>query len=142
MSPWWQITSPLRVAHQFHCVAQQVDEILRERSEHRDAAQMIFQRAFAVVGVQLRFECFVALDDVEHVAQHLEHDAIGCGADRGGARIQAHARHFAEQIAGVERRDGIVVGQIHGSVDGNGAARSFFFAALLLASQPTGWSVC
>ncbi len=94
----------LGVAHQLHLIAQQVDELGRQRGEHRDAAQMVVERALAIVGVELRLERLVALHDVEDVAQHLEHHAIGGSAHRGRARIQAHAGHFAEQIAGAERR--------------------------------------
>ena len=67
----------LGVAHQLHFIAQDVDEILAQRREHRHAAQMIVERALAIVGIQLRLERLVALDDIEHVAQHLEHHAIG-----------------------------------------------------------------
>ena len=96
---------------------------------------MVVQSALAVVGVQLRLQRLVALDDVQHVAQHFEHHAVGGGAHSGRARIQIHAGHFAKQIAWAECRDGIVVRQIDRGIDGNAGARSFFFATLLAASS-------
>ncbi len=115
----------LGVAHQLHFIAQDVDEVLRQRREHGHAAQMVVERALAIVGVQLRLEGLVALDDVEHVAQHLKHHAIGSRAHRGRARIQAHAGHLAEQVAWNQRSDRMIVGQIHRSVDRDGVATLF-----------------
>ncbi len=75
--------------------------------------------AAAVVGLELGAEGLVLLHHVEDVAQHLEHDAVGLGADGGRARIEAHAGHLAEEVAGAECGDGVVVGQIDGGVDGD-----------------------
>ena len=72
---------------------------------------MRVERAGAIVAFELSAERLVALQDVEHVAQHLEHDAVGLGADRGRARIVAHARHLAEEVAGVEFGDGLSYGK-------------------------------
>ena len=116
-------------ADQFDAVLQEGDEILVERGEDRDAEQMGAQCAGAVVAVELLAEGLVLLHHVEHVAQHLEHDAVGLGADRRRARIEAHAGHFAEEIAGAEFGDGIVVGQVDRGVDGDeGAIAGFAFA--------------
>ena len=58
------------------------------------------ERARAVVALQLRAESFVPLQDVEHVAQHFEHHAVGLRPHRRRARIVVHASHLAEEFAG------------------------------------------
>ena len=73
--------------------------------------------AAAIVGLQLGAEGLVLLHHVEDVAQHLEHDAVGLCPDGGGARVEGHAGHLAEEVSGVELRDRVVVGQIDRSVD-------------------------
>ena len=93
-----QITCPGRSA-QLHAISQVIDEVRREWRQHRNAAQVRFQRALPVCSVQLIAKGLVALHDVEHVAQHLEHRAVGRRAHRGRTRVKAHAGHFAEQIA-------------------------------------------
>ena len=92
---------------------------LRERSEDRNAAQMRIERAGAIVAFQLRAERLVALQDVEHVAQHFQHHAIGLRAYGRRARVVTHAGHFAEHFAGIQFGDGFVVRQIDRSIDGN-----------------------
>ncbi len=91
------------------------------------------QRPAAIGLVKLRTEGLALLQYVENVAQHLKHRAIGFGAHRGGARVIIHTCHFAEEFAGAKFRDGMVVGQVHGSVDGNRSAIRFFVAAIFLA---------
>ena len=121
-----------RESHQFDAVAEVVDEILREAAKNRNIAQVRIERAPAIGLVQLRAKGFAFLQDVENVAQHLEHGAIGFRAHRCGARIIIHAGHFAEEFARAELRDGMVVGQIDGRVDRNRPAVVFFFAAIFL----------
>ncbi len=87
--------------NQLHSIPQKVDESLCERCEHGHAAQMIFERALLIIRIELGFERLVALDDVQHVAQHFEHHAVGGRPHCRRARVQAHACHFAEQIARV-----------------------------------------
>src|ERR1700687_5356595 len=81
-------------AQQLHAITQMVDEVLGERFEYRHAAQVRVERAGAVVALQLRTEGFVALQDVEYVAQHFEHYTIGPCAYRRRPRVIAHASHF------------------------------------------------
>ena len=117
---------PGRVANEFDAIAQVIDEVFGERREDRDAAEMRVEGAGPIVAFELSAERLVALQDVEHVAQHLEHDAVGFGANRGRARIVAHARHLAEEVAGIQLGDGIVVGQVNGSIDRDEGTRGFF----------------
>ena len=63
-------------------------------------AEVVFESALAVILLDFSAKRFVALDHVEHVAQHFEHRAVGFGADRGRARVEAHAGHFAEELEG------------------------------------------
>ena len=53
----------------------------------------------AVIALQLCAEGFVALQNVEHVAQHFKHHAIGLCPHRRRPRVITHAGHFAEQVA-------------------------------------------
>ncbi len=122
---------PGRVADEFDTIAQVVDEVFCERREDGNAAQMRVERAGAIVAFELSAERLVALQDVEHVAQHLEHDAVGLGANRGRARVVAHARHLAEEVARVEFRDGVVVRQVDGGIDGDEGATGFFAALVI-----------
>jgi hypothetical protein len=114
-----------------------VDEILREAAENRDVSQVGVERPPAVGLVELRAEWLALLQDVEDVAQHLEHRAIGLGAHRCGAWVIIHASHFAEEFTGAKFRDGVVVGQVHRSIDGNRSAVYFLFAAVFLARGKT-----
>ncbi len=120
-------------AQQLDAFAQAVDEFVRQFREHRNRAQMGIERALAVRLIQLRAESLVALHDVQHVAQHFQHRAIGFRAHRRRARIQAHAGHFAEQVAGTQLGDRIVVIQVHRRIDVNPVLRGFFFALVVLA---------
>jgi len=72
-----------RKSQKFDPIAEMVDEVGSQRGEQRHAAQVRIERALAVVAIELLPEGFVALHNVEHVAQHLEHGAIGFGANRG-----------------------------------------------------------
>src|SRR5208282_1266193 len=100
---------------------------------------MAVQGAAAIRLVELSAEILVALHHVEHVSQHFEHGAIGLGPDGGRTRVQAHARHFTEQIAGTELSHGVVVVQVHGSIDRNPALIGFLFPMILFAlREPAG----
>ncbi len=94
-------------------------------------AQMIFQRALAIVGVNLRAKRFVLHHDVEDVAQHFVSHDIGFRAHRCGAGIKIQTSHFAEKIAGTQRSNRIAIVEVHGSVDGDGAVAGFFLANIL-----------
>ena len=123
------------VTNEFDAVFEMVDEAGGELREHRHAAEMGFQGATAIILVELRAEGFVLHHDVEDIAQHFKGDDIGLGAHGGGARVEIHAGHFAEKIAGAEFGDGIAVGEIDGSVDGNGAIGSFFVALVFFTTD-------
>ncbi len=56
--------------------------------------------------------------------------AHGCGA-----RVEIHAGHFAEEIAGAEFGDGVAVGEIDGGVDRNGAVARFSHAFIFFAAD-------
>ncbi len=120
-------------AQEIHFFAQASDELVCQFGEHRNRAQMGIQSAPAVGLIQLRAKRFVALHDVQHVAQHLQRGAVGFGSDCGRARVQAHTGHFTEEVARSERGDGIVVIQIHGRVNVNPVLAGFFFALVVLA---------
>ena len=111
------------------------NEIGRKVREHRHAAEMGFQRAAAVNLVDLRSKRFVLEHDIQDIAQHFKGRDIRFRTDRRGARIEIHAGHFAKEIAGAELRDGISIGQVHGSVDRNGAIACFLLAFVVVASN-------
>src|SRR5271156_5202055 len=94
---------------------------------------MGIKSALPVRLIQLRAESLVALHDVQHVAQHFKSRAGGFRAHRRRARVQAHAGHFAEQIAGPQHCDGIVVAQVHRRINMNPVLRCFFFTRVVLA---------
>ena len=96
---------------------------------------MRIERADAIVALQLRAEGLVALQDVEHVAQHFQHHAIGLRPHRGRARVIAHAGHLAEEVAGSQFGDGVVVGQIDRGINRDERPVGFFAAAVLLARR-------
>src|SRR5262249_17097485 len=77
-------------------------------------------------------EGFVLLHDVEDIAQHFVRHDIGFRAHGGGARIEIHAGHFAEEITGTQFSDRISVSEIDGSINGNGAVVRFLGALVLL----------
>ena len=125
---------PGSVAHQLHALAQVVDEITSHGTKDGNAAQVGFERALTVILLQLGAEGLVLLQYVEHVAQHLQHYAIGGGARRGRAGIKTHAGHLTEQISGAELGDGMVVLQLDGSVDGDVSAHHIFLRSRMLAA--------
>jgi len=92
---------------------------------------MILEGAAAIILVHLGGS-FVLLHDVENIAQHFVRDDIGFRAHGCGARVEIHAGHFAEEIAGAELGDRVAVGEIDGGVDRNDAVARFpafiFFA--------------
>src|SRR3954466_3858955 len=98
-------------------MAHSLDEFIRERRENGDATQMAFKRALAIVLFQLRAEGLVLLQNVQYVAQHLEHDAVFRGTDGCRTRIETHAGHLAEQVARPKLGDGIVIREINRRVD-------------------------
>src|SRR6266481_5604182 len=122
-----------RESLQFHAFLQVLDEIRGKIGEHRDAAKMIFEGAAAIGVVQLRAEGFVLQHDVENVAQHFERDDLGLRGHGGGAGIEIHASHFAEEIAGTKFSDGVAVRKIDRRVDGNGSVPRFFLALVFFA---------
>ena len=91
------------------------------------------RRAAPVGFVELRPERLALLQDVENVAQHLKHHAIGFRAHGRGPRVIIHAGHFAEEFARPEFGDGMVVRQVDRCVDRNRAPVRFVFAAVFLA---------
>src|SRR5271155_1835348 len=126
-------------AQQLHPLAQTRDEFIRQLRKYRNGAQMGVQGALPVRLIQPCAESFVALHDVQHVAQHFQRRAIRFRADRRRARIQAHASHFAEQVARAQHGHRIVVIQVHWRINVNPVLRSFFFARVVLAlSQLAG----
>ncbi len=91
------------------------------------------ESAAAVGLVELRAEGFVPQHDVENVAQHFESDDIGFRNHSGGARIEIHACHFAEEIAGAKFGDGVAVRKVDRRVDGNGSVARLLFALVFFA---------
>ena len=68
-------------ADELDAVLEEGDEVVVERRKYGHAEQVSAESAGAVVAVELFAEGLVLLQNVEHIAQHLEHDAIGLGAD-------------------------------------------------------------
>src|SRR5271156_1753263 len=120
-------------AQQLDAFSQARDEFIRQFREYRNRAQMGVQGALPVRLIQPRAESFIALHDVQHVAEHFQRRAIRFRADRRRARIQAHASHFAEQVARAQHGHRIVVIQVHRRINVNPVLRSFFFARVVLA---------
>src|SRR4029077_8708069 len=119
--------------------SQTVDKIISQTGKDRYGAEVAIESALAVGAIELRAETLVALHDVENVAQHLEHRAIGLSLNGGRARIQTHARHFSAEVAGTERCDGVVVTQIKRCVDVNPMLVFFFIARIVLTLRyPAG----
>ena len=85
-----------------------------------NAAQVRVERAAAVVALQLRAKVLVALQDVEHVAQHFQHHAVGLGAHRGRARVISSCTSFRRTCRRAKFSDRACrSGKIHRGVDGN-----------------------
>ena len=63
---------------------------------------------------------------------------MGLCADGGGAWVEAHAGHFAEEIAGAELGDGVVEGQVDGRVDGDVRGVGALVSRALLATFAAG----
>ena len=67
---------------------------------------MSLQRANAVIRIELGPERLILLQNVENVAQHLQANGVLGRNYCCAARIEAHAGHFAEEIAGAKFGDG------------------------------------
>src|SRR5579871_3662613 len=119
------------IASQFNAFAQLRDKLRSNRGEHGNVTQLRRQGALAVILVHPGAEGFVALQDIQNVAQHLQHHAIGLGAHGCRAWILVHTSHFAEQVARFQLGDRIAVGQVYGSIDGNVSLSACFMAWLL-----------
>src|SRR5262249_8781641 len=111
------------------------NKLRRQVREHGHAAKMIFESAAAVGFVELRAEGSVLEHDVENVAEHFVGDDIELRDDRGGARIEIHASHFAEQVARAQVRDKVAIRKVHGSIDGDDAIARFFLAFVMVATN-------
>src|SRR5262249_13672556 len=124
--------------HEFHALAELVDEVGAEVGEDRDGAQVAVEGAGAVVLIELFFEGRRVVEDVvEDVGQHLEGHDVGGGASGGGPGVKLGAfeaflfeggegGEFADEVAGFDLRDRVVEGEIDGGVDGDvGAGRGF-----------------
>src|SRR5689334_13674790 len=122
-------------ALQFHSIAKVVDEVLGKRGEDRNALEVSLKRADAVIGVELGAERLILLEDVEHVAQHLQTDNIFGRDHRRAARIEVHACHLTEEIAGVKFCNRMVVFEIDWRIDVDKLARRVFFLALMLFAR-------
>src|ERR1700722_17763014 len=83
-----------RESQELEGFSQSVEKIISQTREDQLCAEVAIESAFTVGAIELRAEAFVALHDVEDVAEHLEHRALGLSLNRGRARIQTHARHF------------------------------------------------
>ena len=94
---------------------------------------MAIESALAIRLIERGAEILVALHDVQHVAEHFEHRAIRLGADGGRTGIKAHAGHFAEEIAGAEFGDWIVVREIDWRIDVNESLICVFLALVFPA---------
>ena len=116
-----------------------VNEILLQAAKDGNVSQMRIKRPAPVGLVQLRPEGLALLQDVEHIAQHFQHRAIGFRAHGRGARVIIHAGHLAEQLSGAKFGDRMVIGQVHRCVNRNRAPVGFVFPAVFLASgEPAG----
>ena len=92
---------------------------------------MCIESAHAVARVQLCTERLVLLQNVEYIAQHLEADGVFRSYNRSAARVEAHAGHLAEQIAGMQLRNRMVIFEIHRRVDVDVLARGILFFPLM-----------
>src|SRR5271157_176586 len=73
----------------------------------------------------------VALYDVEHIPQHLQHGAVRLCANRSRPRIEAHASHLAKEITWLQLSNGIIEGQIDRSINGYKGAFTLCIAGIL-----------
>src|SRR5215813_6323124 len=122
-------------ALQFYAVAEVINKVLRERCKNGNALQVSLECTATIVGIKFRSERLVLLQNVEHVAQHLEANHIFCRDHCCAAGIEVHARHLAEQIARVKLRNWMVVFKINWRVDIDKLARRVFFLALVLLAR-------
>ena len=120
-----------QVADEFDALLEVGDEVRRERRQHGNALQVRIQRALLVGALQLLAEALVALHDVEHVAQHLEHGAVGFRAHSSRPRIVAHAGHLAEELALTELGDRLVHRQVDVGINRDGRAPVVLLGAKL-----------
>jgi len=72
---------------------------------------------------------------MQDVAEHLEDDGLLGRPDGGRARIEAHARHLTEQVAGSQLRDRPDVVEIDGSIDADAPARLVVVHRVVLAAH-------
>ena len=124
-----------RAANELDAVAEVFNEVLRHRRQHRHAPEMCLERALAVVGLELRPERLVLLQDVEDVPQHLQDDDLGLRADGGRPRMKAHARHLAEELPCAQLGERPVVWKIDRRVDRDEPADALFGARVLDAAR-------
>jgi len=68
-------------------------------AKDRHVAQVGIKRTHAIGLVPVERGRVCSSADVEDIAQHFDHRAIGFGAHRCRARIVIHAGHFAEEFA-------------------------------------------
>src|ERR1700757_5022205 len=95
---------------------------------------MSLQRANAVIRIELGPERLILLQNVENVAQHLQANGVLGRNYCCAARIEAHAGHFAEEIAGMKLRYWMVVFEVDRSIDLYVFASGIFFFALMFLS--------
>ncbi len=126
---------PRLVADQLHAVAEVVEEVVGETREHGHAAEMRDEGAFPVSPVEVGLEALVLLQHVEDVSEHLEDDRLFHRAHRRRARVEAHARHLAEDLAGAEARHRIAVVEVDGAVDRD-EPRLLLALVLFVAHEP------
>src|SRR5439155_18302727 len=87
----------------------------------------------AVHRLELCSRRLAPLENVEHVAEHFEHRTIVRGLHRGGARIRAHAGHFAEVVPGGKGGNWVVVVEGNWGVDMDKPGTALFVAIVLVA---------
>ena len=87
---------PGREARKFDTLLQMLDKVSGKVREHRHAAQMILERSFSIILIDLCAKGFVLQHDVKNVAEHFVRDYLRFGPHRRRTRVEIHARHFAE----------------------------------------------
>ena len=114
-------------------------KVVADAVEDGHGPEMGLERALPVRRVELGLEALVSLQHAQDIAKHLEHHGLLDRAHGRGPRIEAHARHLAEEVARPQLGNGIVVVQIDGRIDGDESTRAFL-AGVVLARHQVGES--
>ena len=112
--------------------------VLRHGREDGHAPEVVVDCPASVALVEHRLGTLASLEDVEDVAAHFQNRHVLGRPDRGRAGVRVHARHLAEDVAGLEGVDRVVILQGDGGVDVDVLLIGLAVAVVLLAAFEDG----